>query len=81
VKMTLDQLRASVGDSETEQRMLDAINAAAARCGDNLYQIAAVLFGAYVAIAAATGQGEAMMRIAEANAVTARLDMTRGVPS
>lgn len=72
MKASLDELRRTAL-KEPELTMLAAIEAIAARRGDNLAEIASVLFGAYVTLCASTGHGEALLReAAECIAVTRR---------
>lgn len=64
--ITLDDLRRSAGTQEPQATMLAAIEAIVARRGENMAEIAAALFGAYVTVVCASGNGEEVLRDAVA---------------
>ncbi len=65
---TLDELRRTAPDHEPGRRMMAAIDAVAARSGEDFAAIAAALWAAYVTIAHAAGRAEDMLAIAEREA-------------
>lgn len=75
MKVSLDELRRSAGASGPRATMLAAIDAVAARQGEDLAEIAAVLFGAYITLCCASGHADKLLNEAAIGIEVARREI------